>query len=98
MLPMKELVRMLEAAGCADVRTYIQSGNAVYCAPQAQATRLSGALSKAIGAKFGLQIPVVTRTAAELGSVARKNPFLKAGKSVDRLHVMFLADRPSAAQ
>lgn len=28
-LPMKDLVLLCEAAGCADVRTYIQSGNVV---------------------------------------------------------------------
>jgi uncharacterized protein (DUF1697 family) len=98
MLPMKELVRMLEDAGCDDVRTYIQSGNAVYCATQARAARIPGALSRAIAARLGLEIPVVTRTAAELAAVARKNPFLKAGKDLERLHVMFLADRPSPSQ
>ena len=29
-LPMKELVPIFEAAGCEDVRTYIQSGNVVF--------------------------------------------------------------------
>ena len=29
-LPMAELRAMLEAIGCADVRTYVQSGNAVF--------------------------------------------------------------------
>lgn len=94
MLPMKELVPMLEDAGCADVRTYIQSGNAVFCATEARAARLPDLLAKTISTRFALRVPVVTRTAAELLAVARSNPFLRTGKPLEALHVVFLADRP----
>ena len=32
-LPMKELSEVFSACKCRDVRTYIQSGNVVFCAP-----------------------------------------------------------------
>ena len=50
-LPMAELRRLLEGVGCADVRTYVQSGNAVVRAParlaDALPTRLGDAIERA---------------------------------------------------
>jgi uncharacterized protein (DUF1697 family) len=39
LLPMAELSRMFEAAGCADVRTYIPSGNVRFSVSQAKAAK-----------------------------------------------------------
>ncbi len=36
------------------------------------------------------------RTAAQIGEVIRNNPFVEAGAAEDTLHVLFLADQPSA--
>jgi uncharacterized protein (DUF1697 family) len=38
------------------------------------------------------------RTAKELADVVANNPFLKAGAPEKELHVMFLADAPSASR
>ena len=40
-LPMKDLVRVLECAGCEDVKTYIQSGNAVFQTNRNKANKLA---------------------------------------------------------
>ena len=95
-LAMKDLGAMFDAAGCADVVTYIQSGNVVFRASNACAARVPAAVAKAIADRLGFRAPVVMRTADELRAVSRGNPFLKAGAAEDELHVMFLADRPSA--
>jgi uncharacterized protein (DUF1697 family) len=92
------LVRMLEDAGCTDVRTYIQSGNAVFEADARCAAGLAAELTKAIAKKLDLRIPVILRSATELQAVARRHPFLQTAKSTDFLHVIFLADRPTAAR
>jgi len=97
-LPMKDLVALFEAAGCADVRTYIQSGNVVYRAPAALAARLPQLLHARIEERFGLDVPVVTRTARELARAARSNPYLLAGADAAACHLAFLAAKPSAAQ
>jgi uncharacterized protein (DUF1697 family) len=97
-LPMKDLAAMFGDAGCDAIETYIQSGNVVFRASRACATRLPGAIKKAISERFGFDTPLVMRTAAELHAVARTNPFLRAGADPDSLHVMFLADRPAAAR
>ena len=43
MLPMRDFAGILADAGCADVRTYIQSGNAIFRAPANVLEGLPGA-------------------------------------------------------
>ena len=97
-LLMAELRAMFEAAGCADVRTYIQSGNVVFRADPALAERITALIEAEIAATKGFQVPVVTRTAAEWSAVVEGNPFLAAGADPAQLHVGFLAEEPSAAR
>jgi uncharacterized protein (DUF1697 family) len=96
-LPMKDLVVALSAAGCTDVRTYIQSGNVVFRARPAVARRVPGVVAE-LTARLGFHAAVMTRTADALRDVARSNPFLRAGAAPEGLHVAFLADAPSAAR
>lgn len=95
---MKQLMELFEAAGCADVRTYIQSGNVVFGASPALARRVAGSIRAAVLAELGLEVPVVTRSAAELRALVRANPFLEKGLDGRALHVAFLAERPSRAR
>jgi uncharacterized protein (DUF1697 family) len=95
LLPMAELARVFVAAGCGDVRTYIQSGNVVYRAQPALAARVPDLVAQRIARDFGLKVPVVTRSAAELARVATSNPFLRAGADTKELHVAFLAETPA---
>jgi len=94
MLPMKELAAMFGKAGCGDVVTYIQSGNVVFRASDKVVTGLGGRIAKQVEAQFGIRVPVVLRSAAEIDAVIRRNPFLKTGASEEMLHVCFLADQP----
>jgi len=100
---MKDLAAIFEAAGCAEVRTYIQSGNVIFSAPAAVARKLPDQVTKAIEMRFGYRIPVIVRTSDELARAIRDNPFLKTGTDerakADEapLHIYFLADLPGAA-
>ncbi len=90
-LPMKDLARIFEKAGCSGVQTYIASGNVVFeCATSV--VRVQHAVGAAIEKKFGFNPPLVLRQAADLENVLKKNPFLKAGASENELHVVFLSD------
>ena len=95
-VPMRELARLFEAAGCSDVSTYIQSGNVVLTTTAKRAATLPVVIARDIAARFGCTVPVILRTASELHDVARANPFVRRGESHDALHVMFLADVPEA--
>ena len=96
-LPMRELAELFVEAGAKNVRTYIQSGNVLFDAPPATARRIPGRVSALIAERFGLRVPVLLRTIAELREVARSNPFLSGGAGdEDPLHVMFLDGVPAA--
>src|SRR5579872_3662993 len=69
---MADLTAAFIAAGCADVRTYIQSGNVVFSHPsKAPADHLTACLTEA----FGFEIPVVVRTARQLAGLVEHNPY-----------------------
>src|SRR5262249_12577685 len=94
-LPMKDLAEMFAAAGCRDVRTYIQSGNIVFTATPRVAERLPALIAARIEEAFGYRTPVVMRTIEQLAEVVTYNPFVAAEAPENSLHVLFLADPPS---
>jgi uncharacterized protein (DUF1697 family) len=94
-LPMNELTGIFAGAGCADVRTYIQSGNVLFKATAKLAAELPDRIAARIAEQFGYRTPVVLRTTAELADVVAGNPFLKQGGDKDLLHVLFLSSLPS---
>lgn len=95
-LPMKDLTELFAAGKCKDVRTYIQSGNVVFCAPPGSVKTLAAALEKKIEARFGFPAPIVIRSHDQLAQIVQVNPFLSRSGSEKMLHVVFLADEPSA--
>jgi len=94
-LPMKDLIEMFAAAGCSRAQAYIQSGNVIFCPPSGAAGSLPDRITAHIAKRFGYSVPVVMRTAEQLGAVIRNNPFLKAGAPESELHVLFLANLPT---
>jgi uncharacterized protein (DUF1697 family) len=96
-LPMKDLAQMFVDAGCSDVKTYIQSGNVVFTAPASVLKGLPEQIEAQIAKKFGHRPPVILRTGKELAAIAQANPFLKRGEDADRVHIMFLAEKPAAS-
>jgi uncharacterized protein (DUF1697 family) len=94
---MKDLASLFVDAGCGSVATYIQSGNVVFRARAPLARRIPDLIRAAIEDRFGLEVPVLTRTAQELRKVVAGNPFLRGGVDASALHVVFLADPPSAS-
>jgi uncharacterized protein (DUF1697 family) len=51
-LPMKDLIEMFVEAGCADVRTHIQSGNVIFSAAPSVAARVPRVIAKQISNHF----------------------------------------------
>jgi len=96
-LPMRDLAAIFVDTGCTDVATYIQSGNVVFRAPDDLAARIPGLISDSIAERLDLRVPVVTRSAAEFDQVIAGNPYLGIETDFTKLHVAFLADRPTQA-
>ena len=89
---MSELRALVESLGHRDVSTFIQSGNVLFTtSKKITATTLERAIDK----ELGVDITVVLRTASELETVVKANPF----KDVDlsKLHVGFMANKPAAS-
>jgi uncharacterized protein (DUF1697 family) len=97
-IAMSELRTMLESLGYADIRTHLQSGNAIFSAERRKPEALEQELSAGIKKSFGMDVAVLVRTAAELASVVDANPFVAQGVGAGELHATFLAAGPAAAR
>lgn len=93
-LPMRELRDVFLASGCHRVQTYIQSGNVVFAAGTNELENLSDRIMVAIEERFGLTVPLVTRSAPDLARVIESNPFDLEEDDSRGLHVGFLLDEP----
>ena len=94
-VPMAELRDALASLGLEDVRTYIQSGNAVFRAGRQGRTELTSRIEDALDRTFGFPVSVMLRSAEEMDRVVEHGPFLGEGADPSRLHVAFLASAPS---
>ena len=86
---MPALREALEEAGFDDVKTYVQSGNVVL-GSRAKPEAVRRKVEQVIADRFGLEIPVVVRTRAELAAVVKRNPLGKVATEPKRYQVSFL--------
>jgi uncharacterized protein (DUF1697 family) len=93
-LPMKELVALLENIGLQSVRTYIQSGNAVFQSEKKNASLLSNKIRTAIKKSHGFEPQVLLLELEEIERAVGSNPFPEAESEPKTLHVHFLALMP----
>lgn len=95
-LAMADLRAVLEDLGHADVRTYIQSGNAVFTSERRDADGMAAELTQRLEADFDLSPTVMVRTAAELTAIAEANPYPdQAAADPKTVHVGFLSAEPA---
>jgi uncharacterized protein (DUF1697 family) len=96
---MKDLKALFEELKYTSVATYIQSGNVVFKAAE-NTTDIATAkkTEAAIKEKFGVDVPVIIRTAEEMGHAVKTNPFIgREGIDIEKLHITFLEELPAAA-
>jgi uncharacterized protein (DUF1697 family) len=96
-LPMAELRTLLEGLGLTNVRTYLQSGNAVFEAGGDAGTpqQLADAIAIRIERDVGPRVGVLVLRAAALEAVVAANPFLAVAEGSGEpdeqfLHATFL--------
>src|SRR5258705_6678224 len=94
---MADLREVLADLGYTNVRTHLQSGNAIFESPDRRATdrKVSGDIERAITERFGLDVKVLVRTRAELAEVIDANTLPTTDGA--KLHVAFLDAAPAAA-
>ncbi len=95
-VPMADLRACFTDAGCREVATYIQSGNAVFGPPAGlDGDALRAELEERIAERFGFVVPVVLRSGREMQRVLDRNPFPESDAS--SVHVAFLPAEPDVA-
>ena len=95
-LPMKTLTAILEELGAKSVKTYIQSGNAVFQSAEKNASKLSTLLSEGIREKQGFEPAVLILTREALVKAMASNPIPEAEADATGLHLGFLASVPKS--
>jgi uncharacterized protein (DUF1697 family) len=91
-LPMAEFRAMLGGMGLAAVRTYIQSGNAVFESDR-PAAELEAAIRDEVAARFGFAPETFVLSDGELAEALHDHPF--TGAEPKFVHVFFLRETPS---
>jgi uncharacterized protein (DUF1697 family) len=94
-LPMKNLVAVLEKLGARNIKTYIQSGNAVFKIKGKNPSQISSEVRSEIKRRCGFEPHVLLLTLAELQKAIAGNPFPEAESDPKALHVAFLASVPA---
>jgi uncharacterized protein (DUF1697 family) len=95
-IAMPELRGLLAGAGFEDVRTYLQSGNALL-RTDVPSEQLARDCERLISERFGFSAQVIVRTHGELEEVVRRNPLADVAVNPKRYQVTFLSDELDAA-
>lgn len=95
-MPMAELRAMLERLGFEDVKTLLNSGNAVFSAPSPSASRLTASIGQAVVSTFGFSSKCFVLSGRDLETIARENALADRTDNDSRLVVAFLPDGLSA--
>jgi uncharacterized protein (DUF1697 family) len=87
---MADLRTWLAELGYTDVRTHLQSGNAVFGSPDT-AAEVARQISKRLEERLGFAVDCVVRTPAQLRKVVEANPFDGVATDGARFQVAFLS-------
>lgn len=96
-LPMAELRAMLEKIGCWDVKTYVQSGNAVFTT-KLPAAELTLAIERSLDRFMGRPIVTTLRTKAQMKAIVDANPFGDVATNPAHLCVTFLSSAATSKE
>ncbi|MEU4996896.1 DUF1697 domain-containing protein [Streptomyces sp. NPDC021622] len=97
-VPMGELRTLLAGLGLGDVRTYLQSGNAVFTSDTGDEDALAARVGEAIEQHFGFPVDVLVRGGPYLKAVADACPFPAESLEGRQLHVTYFSEPVDAAR
>jgi len=90
---MKQLQRLFESLGFANVETFLASGNVIFETSLKDAKALAGKIEKKLAEALGYEVATFIRTEAELAEIAKHQPFPKAEfESAAAFNIAFLAE------
>ena len=94
-LPMKELVSLMEGVGAKSVSTYIQSGNVVFQAVGGEESGLAAKIQDSIEERYSFRPELVILDEIAIESAIAGNPFAEADSAPNKVHLSFLSALPS---
>ncbi|KMS73209.1 hypothetical protein ACM01_19575 [Streptomyces viridochromogenes] len=90
-VPMADLRTLLTGLGHDGVRTYLQSGQAVFTTDHGDEESLAAELTSAIEKQFGFPVDVIVRDHDYLRAIADNCPFPAAELEAKQLHVTYFS-------
>ncbi|MFJ9153986.1 DUF1697 domain-containing protein [Streptomyces sp. NPDC102270] len=90
-VPMADLRTLMQDLGHGGVRSYLQSGQAVFTADHGDEDSLAADLTDAIEKRFGFTVDVIVRDHAYLKAIADNCPFPAAELEGRQLHVTYFS-------
>jgi uncharacterized protein (DUF1697 family) len=93
-LPMHELINIIENLGAQKVRTYIQSGNVVFLSDDFNVAQLANTISSEVERRCGFAPFVLVLGTVDIEKAIAGNPFPEAETDPSNLHLGFLGFTP----
>jgi uncharacterized protein (DUF1697 family) len=97
-VPMAELRTLMEGLGLGAVRTYLQSGNAVFTSDTGNEETLAADLERALERHFGFPVACLVRTGDYLKAVMDACPFPAESLTGRQLHATYFSAPVDAAR
>jgi uncharacterized protein (DUF1697 family) len=85
-VPMAELRELLTSLGYRNVRTLLNSGNAVFEGPARAAAGHASRIRAAIAERMNLEVPVIVKSAEDIAAACAENALL--GKATDHARLL----------
>ena len=92
-LAMADLRQLLAELGHGEVRTHLNSGNALFTSG-AGPEQIRSELEQAILRRLGMDVRVLVRSGAELQAAVEENPLLEGATDGSRMLAIFLSEAP----
>jgi uncharacterized protein (DUF1697 family) len=92
-IAMADLRAIVEAIGCRDVRTVLNSGNVVFSVPNDRRADVAAPIERSLASKMGVPCGVTILSAREIAAILRDNPFADIADNPSRLLVMVPRER-----
>lgn len=95
-IKMAELRALYEALGFLQIRTLLQSGNAIFVTEERDLLAIQGKIESGIRSEFGFDVQVIMRGAEDLMTVLDQHPFQADQlQEPGKLAVVFLSEGPA---
>lgn len=97
-VPMADLKKMLAKMGYENVKTLLNSGNAIFDAPKGKPDAIAADIGKAMEKTFGFGPDVIIRDADQIRALIETDPFKKTKVTKDtRLYITFMKGKAKSS-